>query len=145
LEGKVLKNNKYAGFEFLTEERFEAGIVLDGLDVKEIRKGAFNIRDSSVILQNNELFLINLVFESAKNTKVKRKLLLKREEIDKVSKLLQNKRYHGYVLNVRYNEKNLIKFDIGIGTIKRKFEKKASQKRASEKRNIERQIQKGII
>jgi SsrA-binding protein len=142
---KVQKNNKFAGFKFFTEEKFEAGIVLSGQDVKDIRKNAFNIRESFVILDKNEVFLMNLILDSAPHINKKRKLLLHRSEISKISQYLQNKKYHGYVLAIRYNEKNLIKVDIGIGTIKKQHEKKSSEKRMSEKRDVERQIEKGLI
>lgn len=145
MKGKILKNNKYANFKFKTECEFEAGIVLHGSDVKDIKKGFFNIKYSYVILENGELFLVNLILESTKDNKAKRKLLLKKEEINKISRLLEDKRYHGYVLSVIYNENNLIKFRIGVGVILRKYEKKASQKRSTEKRNLELQIQKGMI
>lgn len=145
MAGSILKNNKFAGFKFLTEEKYEAGIVLSGIDVKDIRRGGFNVRDAFIIVDKGEVFLMNLVLDSSPNINKKRKLLLNRSEIDKIIQFLQNKKYHGYVLDVKYSNKNLIKFDIGIGTIKKKHDKKASEKRSSEKRNIERQIEKGLI
>ncbi len=141
MAGTLIKNNKYAGFKYNIEKKYEAGIVLLGVDVKSIRANKFEIRDSVVKEEGGELFIWNIIFaENLTNKIQKRKLLLKRKEIQKISSMLKDKTKRGFVLTVRYNEKNKVKFDIGIGTTKKAMDKKASQKRSTDKRTFEKTI-----
>lgn len=142
---KILKNNKYAGFKFLTSDSFEAGIVLNGTDVKDIKKGKFEIRDAFLHIEKGEVFLMNLILESNPAASKRRKLLLNKKEIAKISELLANKKNRGYVVRVKYNDKSFVKIDIGIGITKKQFDKKASQKRMTEKRSVERELKEGLI
>ncbi len=133
----VIKNNKFALFKYNVEKKYEAGIALKGAEVKAIRSNAFEIKESFIRIENGEVFLWNMIFSDAKIGNTKKKLLLNRREIDKIALALGNKRYHGFVLSVVYNEHNLVKVNIGIGTTKKAPQKKASEKRASEKRTLE--------
>lgn len=136
--GKLIKNNKFANYKYHVEKKFEAGVVLKGKDVKAIRANKFEIRDSFVKEEKGELFLWNTLFFDEPDSIQKRKLLLNRREIEKIKTILKDKKRHGFVLSVRYNEKNLVKLDIGFGIVKKARDKKASEKRASEKRNLEK-------
>jgi SsrA-binding protein len=141
----LVRKNKFANFKYSVEKSFEAGIVLTGKDVKAIRANEFEIRDSFLKLENGELFVWNIIFPEATEKINKRKLLLHKNELTKIEAMFKNKKNHGFVLNVRYNDKNLIKFDIGIGTIKKVYEKKSSEKRSTEKRILEKDLKKGFI
>lgn len=137
---KVLKTNKHALHKYFCEYEYEAGIVLNGIDVRNIKDLAFEIRDSTVVSRNNELFLDNFVLKSYSTKPQSRKLLLHRKEIDKIIQILKDKKYHGFVRNIILTENNLIKVEIGLGKIKKNFEKKASEKRSSEKRQLEKML-----
>lgn len=141
---KLIRKNKFALFKYSVEKEFEAGIVLSGKDVKSIRANEFEIKDSFLKIENGELFLWNIIFSSAPEKIHKRKLLLHKREIEKIETLFKNKKNHGFVLNVRYNDKNLIKFNIGVGTIKKVYEKKSSEKRSTEKRILEKELKTGL-
>jgi SsrA-binding protein len=137
---KVIKINKYARFNYTVDKEYEAGIVLSGADVKQIRGNTFEVQDAFVRAENGELFIWNVVFydQQKDNTVQRRKLLLHRSEIDKITNLLKDKKQHGFVLRVRYNEKNKVKLDLGFGVTKKKQDKKQDQKRSSNKRTLER-------
>lgn len=142
---KLIRKNKYALFRYNVEKEFEAGIVLSGKDVKSIRANEFEIKDSFLKIDNRELYLWNILFSSIPEKINKRKLLLHKREILKIENLFKNKRNHGFVLNVVYNDKNLIKVKIGIGTIKKVYERKTSEKRSTDKRNLEKEVKLGIV
>ena len=56
---KIITDNRKASFDYFLLERFEAGLVLKGTEIKSIRAGKCNIKDSYVIIRNNEAFLLN--------------------------------------------------------------------------------------
>ena len=132
--------NKFSTFKYFVEKKYEAGIVLTGPDVKAIKANTFEVRDSFVRESDGELFLWNMLFNSGSLGAQKRKLLLHQNEIAKISEFLQNKRNHGFVLSVKYNEKNIIKVELGFGRVKKAQDKKSSEKRTTEKRELEKQI-----
>lgn len=135
-----VKHNKFAKFKFNIDHTYEAGIVLTGSDVKSIRANKFEIREAFVREENGELFVWNIIFSDKENNIQKRKLLLHRNEIDKILVLLKDRKIHGYVLGVKFNDKNRIKFEIGVGSVKKARDKSASEKRSSEKRQLERDM-----
>jgi SsrA-binding protein len=142
LSGKLIKKNKYAKFNYNVDKEYEAGIVLKGLDVKAIRANKFEIREAFVRVENDELYLWNIIFSDQQqdNTIQKRKLLLHKKEIAKIITVLKDKKQHGFVLSIRYNEKNKVKVDIALGTTKKKFDKKGDQKRSTDKRTLEKDL-----
>lgn len=138
--GKVLKLNKHALFKFNPEDIYEAGVVLTGKDVKDFKSNNFEIRDSLIRAEYGEIYVYNINLQSSPDEQNKRKLLLNKKEIAKIIKSLQEKRNHGFVIKSYINSRGIVKLEIGIGTIKKKFEKKASEKRSSEKRQTEKYI-----
>lgn len=137
---KIIKLNKFATFKYFVEKKYEAGIVLSGADVKAIKANAFEVRDAFVRETNGELFLWNVTFSAGDLGTQKKKLLLNRAEIAKILDILKDKKNHGFVLSVRYNEKNKIKFDLGFGRVKKVQDKRTSERRSTEKRELERDI-----
>lgn len=136
----TVRNNKFAGFKYNIDKTYEAGVVLKGSDVKAIRNNQFEIRDAFVRESNGELFVWNILFNASQDEVQKRKLLLHRNEIERIRVVLKDKKNHGYVLSVKFNDKNKIKFIVGFGTTKKAREKKASERRTSEKRVLEKEI-----
>ena len=139
-----VRKNKYAYHRYNVEKTYEAGIVLKGNDVKAIRAGDFSLRDATLKLENDEVFIWNIHFHHAPDEIKKKKLLLHKKEISKITSMLKNKRFHGFVLAVKMNAHNRIKLDIGLGTVKKVYEKKTSEKRSTEKRSLERQIEQRL-
>ena len=92
MEEKVIAINKIVRHEYFIEESIEAGIVLEGAEVKSLRAGAVNLRDSFCMIQNGELFVKNMhvtVYDksgafSTKDAKRDRKLLIHKIELIKL-------------------------------------------------------------
>lgn len=140
MSDKILKKNKHGLYKYFCEYEYDAGIVLNGEDVRDIKEMNFEIRDSFVTEKDGELFLDNILLKSNPTKRQRKKLLLKRREIDKIVQILRNKRYHGFVQSLKLSKNNLVKVEIGIGKTKKKIDHKSSEKRSSEKRQVEKEI-----
>ena len=144
---KVITENRQAKFEYFIDETYTAGIVLEGAEVKSIRKGAVNLKDSFCIVYKGEVFLKNAhisVYEkqgafNSKDSKRDRKLLLRRSEINKIVGKVNEKGYTLIPLLV-YFEGSLVKVKIGLCKGKHTFDKKQSIKEKDIKRQYEREI-----
>ena len=141
---KIIAENKKAYFDYEILEKFEAGIVLTGQEVKSIRSGRINLAGSYVILDKEEVFLLNAQIPpyQPKNAPPDydparaRKLLLNKSEIKYLVGKAQEKRLTLIPLRV-YTKKGKIKLEFGLG----KGRKKASKKELLRKRDIEREIE----
>ncbi|MCW9031882.1 MAG: SsrA-binding protein SmpB [Gammaproteobacteria bacterium] len=127
--------NKKARHDFTLEDRFEAGIVLHGWEVKSLRAGKVQIRDSYVFIKNNEAWLSSVVItplETA-STHIKpepsrvRKLLLNREEINKLIGAVERKGYT-LVATAMYWKHGRAKLEIALAKGKKEHDKRASDK-----------------
>ncbi len=127
--------NKKARHDFLLEDRFEAGIVLEGWEVKSLRAGKVQIRDSYVFVKNNEAWLSAMVItplETA-STHIRpepsrvRKLLLHREEINKLIGAIDRKGYT-LVATAMYWKKGRAKVEIALAKGKKAHDKRAAEK-----------------
>ena len=141
---KIIAENKKAYFDYEILEKFEAGIVLTGQEVKSIRSGRINLAGSYVVLDKEEVFLLNAQIPpyQPKNAPPDydparaRKLLLNKSEIKYLVGKAQEKRLTLIPLRV-YAKKGKIKLEFGLG----KGRKKASKKELLRKRDIEREIE----
>ncbi|MDE7214450.1 MAG: SsrA-binding protein [Clostridia bacterium] len=96
---KQITYNKYALYEYFVIEKYEAGIVLEGAEVKQLRAGNCNLKDSFCLLRNGEIMLKNLhipVYDkagafSSKDSKRDRKLLMHKQEIAKLAGKINEK------------------------------------------------------
>lgn len=137
--------NKKALFQYQILERFKAGMVLIGQEVKSIKSGRINLQGSFVIIKDEEVFLIgaNIPPYQPKNApkdynaQRSRKLLLKKSEIKYLIGKTKQKGLTMAPLKV-YTEKSNIKLEFGIVKAKKKFDKRELIK----KREIEREIRK---
>lgn len=139
----VIKINKRVLHDYDIYEEFEAGLVLNGTQVKSIRSNRFEISESAVNLRNDEVFIDNMVFDNADN-QASIKLLLHKKEIEKIKSIKKDKRIRGLVARI-ITRGNKIKAIIVFGVIKRKIDKKQEQKRSTQKRILEREIKKMVI
>lgn len=145
---KILCNNKKANFEYEILKKFEAGVVLEGSEVKSIRQGNISLNESYVKFINGELYLINTYIKPYEktssfipNSRKNRKLLLNKYEIDEILKKVSEKGLTIIPLRV-YLKGNLIKVEIGVCKGKKLYDKKASLKEKSAKLEIERELKK---
>ncbi len=147
LNMKIVCENRKAYHDYFIEERMEAGIALLGTEVKALREGRGNLKDSYVIIKNNEVYLLNCHIGPYSHGNIQnheplrtRKLLLKRKEIDRLRGRTQERGYTLIPLKIYFNDKNLVKVEIGIAKGKRLFEKREAIK----KREALREIQKAL-
>ena len=133
--------NKKARHDYLLQDRFEAGIVLEGWEVKSLRAGKVQIRDSYVFIKDNEAWISNLVItplETA-STHIRpeparvRKLLLHREEINKLVGAVERKGYT-LVATAMFWKKGRAKLEVALAKGKKEHDKRATEKERDWKR-----------
>ncbi len=147
MDGKTICLNRQATHEYFILEKYEAGIVLDGGEVKSLRLGNVNLKDSFCIMQNNELVIKNMhiaVYEKAgafnvKDSRRDRKLLLHRDEITKLNAKITQKGLTLIPLKL-YFKQALIKMELGLCQGKHTYDKKRSLMEKDLKRENERQL-----
>lgn len=130
----AIVQNKKAFHDYSIEERFEAGLALEGWEVKSIRAGQVQIGESYVIVRNGELFLLNGHITPLKTASTHitpdpdrtRKLLLNAAEIRKLIGKVERAGYSLVPLDLHYS-KGRIKLEFGLAKGKRQFEKRASE------------------
>jgi SsrA-binding protein len=132
---KLISTNKKAKFNFFLEEKYEAGLVLFGSEVKAIRLGKVSIEDSYVILRKGELYLISSYVGTYNQASIlnhdpkrARKLLLNSKEVKKITGKALLKGYSVVACSLYFNAKNLIKIEIAIGKGKKLYDKRESIK-----------------
>ena len=144
---KVFADNKNAYFNYEILEKFEAGIVLLGSEVKSIKTGRVSIRGSYIILKDNEPYLVgaNIPPYQPKNSPADynperfRKLLLNRKEIDQLIGKTKEKGLALIPLKI-YGKNAIIKLEFGIGKGKKKSDKRETIKKRETAREIERTL-----
>lgn len=139
--------NKKARHDFTLEDRFEAGIVLEGWEVKSLRAGKVQIRDSYVFIKNNEAWLSSVVITPLPTASTHihpepqrmRKLLLHRDEISKLVGAVERKGYT-LVATAMYWKKGRAKLEIALAKGKKEHDKRATEKDRDWKREKARII-----
>lgn len=142
---KDLVTNKKAYFDYEILEKFEAGIVLLGIEVKSLKQSKASIVGAYVIIKQNKAFLLNTTISpyQPQNTSPDyepqrtRKLLLKNKEINYLSGKTKQQRLTLIPLRV-YNKNGLVKVEIALVKGKRRFDKRETIKKREEKRKIEK-------
>lgn len=142
---KVISNNKKAFYNFFVSDLVEAGIVLEGCEVKSVRAGGANLADSFVIVKNGEMFLKNAYIKPYEKTssfkpdeRRTRKLLLNKSEIQKFERMVKEKGYSIVATKIYFNDSNKVKVEIGLAKGKKLYDKRQTLKEQSVKRDIER-------
>ena len=137
--------NKRARFDYEILDKYTAGIVLTGTEIKSIRLGKASIAESFCEFNNGELFVINsnieeYLFGTHYNHKAKseRKLLLNKKELRKLEKDSQNKGLTIVPLRLFTNEKGLAKLEIALCRGKKNFDKRETMKDRDTKRDLDR-------
>jgi len=137
--------NKRARFDYEIIEKYTAGIVLTGTEIKSIRLGKANIAESFCEFSNNELFAINMYIEEYAfgnqfnhKARSERKLLLNKRELKTLSRSVQTKGLTIVPLRLFTNEKGLAKLDIALARGKKTYDKRESLKEQDTKRDLDR-------
>ncbi|HWO98945.1 MAG TPA: SsrA-binding protein SmpB [Bacillus sp. (in: firmicutes)] len=143
-EGKVVAQNKKAYHDYFIEETYETGIVLQGTEIKSIRNGRANLKDSYARIHNGEVFLYNMhisPYEQGNRYNHEplrtRKLLMHRREINKLIGYTKEEGYALVPLKV-YLKNGFAKVLLGLGKGKKKYDKREDLKKKEAKREIER-------
>jgi len=133
--GSTIALNRQAKHEFFIEDRFEAGLVLEGWEVKSLREGRVQLNEGFIILHRNEAYLhgthitplLSASTHIKPNSTRNRKLLLHRNELDKLIGSVERK---GYTLvpTALYWKKGLVKLEIGLAKGKKLHDKRATEK-----------------
>lgn len=138
--------NKKATFDYNIEETFEAGIVLKGTEIKSIREGKANLKDSYAVIKKSEVFLLNMHISAYENGNIfnheetrTRKLLLHKKEILKLRDKIEVSGYTLIPVKL-YFKGNKAKILLGVGKGKKTFDKRESLKEKDIKRDIERAL-----
>ena len=147
MEEKTICVNRAASHEYFILERIEAGIVLEGSEVKSLRLNNANLKDSFCIIHNGELFIKNMhiaLYEKAaafntRDSRRDRKLLLHRDEIIKLGSKVAQKGLTLVPLKL-YFKQSLIKMELGLCQGKHTYDKKRSLMEKDQKREKEREI-----
>lgn len=132
---KTIAVNKRARFEYHIEERIEAGVALEGWEVKSLREGRIQFSDSYVLLKNNEAFLFGCLINPlpTASTHIRpdptrtRRLLLHRREIDRLTGLVDRKG-RTVIPTAMYFSRGRVKVEIGVAIGKKQHDKRRVQK-----------------
>ncbi len=141
---KVISKNPDARRNYDIIDTYNAGIVLKGSEVKSIRKGEVNLKDTYCIIKNDEVWLLNMhVKPYDKRVEVdmdpyrSRKLLLNKSEILKIKQYIQEKKLSLIPIKLLM-DKHLIKVEIGLGKGKKLYDKREDIGKRDDERKIQR-------
>ena len=146
--GKQIATNKKAYHDYFIEEKFEAGLVLQGSEIKGIRASRVNLKDSFIRLVKNEAILFNANIGKLETThhfygheeRGNRKLLLHKKEIAKLKKAIERDGYTVVPLSLYLNDRNIAKLQIGIARGKDLHDKRQDMKEKDMKRDMQRTL-----
>lgn len=149
-KGNTIALNKLATHDFFIEQRYEAGIALQGWEVKSLRENRINLKESYVIVKDNEAFLFgaHVTPLPTASTHINpdptrtRKLLMHRRELNVLIGLVERK---GYTLvpTAMYWKKGKAKLEVGLAKGKKQHDKRADSKDRDWKREKERMFKRG--
>ena len=138
--------NKKANFDYFIEDTYEAGIVLKGTEIKAIRKGSCNLKDTYARVKNNEIYVINMFiapYEQGNrfnhDERRERKLLLHKKEIIKKKKKIEKEGYSLVPIKL-YLKNGRAKVLIGVDNGKKDYDKRQSLKEKDNKRELEKTV-----
>lgn len=139
-------NNRKARYDYEIIETFEAGIVLTGTEIKSIRNGSANLKDSYAIIKNNEMFILNMHISHYEEGNIfnheetrTRKLLMHKKEILKLRDRIEQQGFTLIPLKA-YLKGNKAKIEIGLARGKKNYDKRESIKKKDMERDIAKQL-----
>lgn len=145
MKNKINIVNKRARFEYHLLDKYVAGIQLKGTEIKSIRRGKANISEAFCVIEKGEIFVRNMHIAEYENAsfyqhkpKSDRKLLLNRQEIDRLQRKMTNKGLTIVPLRLFINEKGLAKLEISLAKGKKLYDKRQDLKEKDDKRAMDR-------
>ena len=139
--------NRQAYFEYHIDDKYVAGIVLTGTEVKSLREGKATFNDSYCIFQHKELWLKSFHISEYSHGTInnhdpirERKLLLNRRELKKLESRIKEKGYTIIPLHLFFNEKNIAKLEIGLARGKKVHDKRETIKQRDTEREMKRYV-----
>jgi SsrA-binding protein len=145
---KIVCQNRKAYHDYGIEETLEAGIQLLGTEVKSLRDGRANLKDSYVLIKDSEVFLLNCHISPYSHGNIMnheplrtRKLLLNRKEIERLRGKMQQKGYTLIPLKI-YFKGPYAKVEVGLAKGKKQYEKRETIKEREAKRDIEKAMKR---
>ena len=146
METKLIAKNPVAYHNFNIEDKFEAGIVLTGTEIKSIRAGKVNLKDSYAGFKGGECYIFSMHISPYEHGNIfnkdplrDRKLLLQKREIDKLIGLTKQKGYSLVPISL-YFKGSLVKVDLGIGKGKKLYDKRQDLAKRDAERQIAQQL-----
>ena len=143
---KTVAQNKKAWHDYFVDEKYEAGIALFGTEVKSIRCGAVNLKESYCSFKNGELFVLGMHISPYEKGNIfnreprrDRKLLMHKREINKLCGLVSQKGYTLIPLSLYFSGKN-VKVELGLCRGKKLYDKRDSLAEKQTNREIDRQM-----
>ena len=145
-EMKLVANNKKAYHDYFIEEKYEAGLVLHGTEVKSLRMGKCSIKEAFIRIENGEVYAYGMHISPYEKGNIfnrdplrARKLLLHRYEIRKIEGQIAQKGYTLVPLNV-YLKGSLMKVEIGLAKGKKQYDKRQDIAKKDQRREAEKQF-----
>ncbi len=144
---KIIANNKSAAFEYFIQEKYEAGIVLEGNEIKSVRAGNVNMNDSFCFLRDGEVCVKNMHIAwyeksdgfTSKNTRRDRKILLHKNQIAKIAGKINRQGYTLVPLKL-YLKDSLVKIEVALCKGKHTYDKKQAFADRDVKRSVDREM-----
>ena len=144
--GKIIAQNKKAWHDYFVDEKYEAGIALFGTEVKSVRAGEVNLKDSYCSVKNGELFVLGMHISPYEKGNIfnreprrERKLLMHKREIMKINGMLTQKGYTLVPLSLYFSGKN-VKVELGLCRGKKLYDKRDSIAAKEVNREIDRKM-----
>jgi SsrA-binding protein len=146
---KTIALNRKAFHDYEILDKFEAGIVLAGTEVKSVRAGQVTLKDSFVEIHDQEAFLLRCHITPYLNASFfnheperKRKLLLNKKEIRRLDQKVKERGFSIVPLQLYFTPKGMVKIEIALVRGKRAYEKKQKLKERDMKREMDRDVQR---
>ena len=146
METKLIAKNPTAFHNYNIDDKLEAGIVLSGTEIKSIRSGKANLKDSYAIIKNGEVYIVGMHISPYEHGNIfnkdplrDRKLLLNKREINKLIGLTKQKGYSLVPLNM-YFKGSIVKIELGVGKGKKLYDKREDIAKKDAERRIRQQM-----
>lgn len=137
--------NRRAEHEYFLTDKYEAGLVLQGTEIKSIRKGAANLSDSYCVFHDGELYVYSMYIKEYENgtyanhaSRRNRKLLLHKNELRKLEKKVKERGYTIIPYRLYMTERGIAKLEIAVAQGKKSYDKRESIKEKDTKRELDR-------
>ncbi len=146
---KLIAKNPTAYHNYTIEGKLEAGLVLSGTEIKSIRTGKVNLKDTYATIKNGEVYIIGMHISPYEHGNIfnkdplrDRKLLLNKREINKLYGLIKQKSYSLIPISL-YFKGSIVKLELGIGKGKKLYDKRQDIAKKDAQRRIRQQIANG--